>query len=80
MSSDLIMTSGKLLAVLLLVAANGFFVAAEFALVGIRSSRVDEMAVGGSASAHLLQRVLAALDSNLATTQLGVTLSSLPLG
>lgn len=80
MPSDLAVTLGKLLAVLLLVAANGFFVAAEFALVGIRRSRVDEMATGGSSAARLLQRALAALDLNLAATQLGVTLSSLALG
>lgn len=80
MPSDLLLTLGKLLAVLLLVATNGFFVAAEFALVGIRRSRVDEMAAGGSASARRLQRALDALDANLAATQLGVTISSLSLG
>ena len=37
----------KLLAVLLLVAANGFFVAAEFALVGVRSSRIETLAASG---------------------------------
>ncbi len=80
MPTDILLTLGKLLAVVMLVVANGFFVAAEFALVGIRRSRADEMAAGGSASARLLQRALDTLDHNLAATQLGVTLSSLALG
>ncbi|WP_375383055.1 hemolysin family protein [uncultured Sphingomonas sp.] len=80
MPTDIFLTLGKLLAVVMLVVANGFFVAAEFALVSIRRSRADEMAAGGSASARLLQRALDTLDHNLAATQLGVTLSSLALG
>ena len=43
MESDLLATGGKLFAVLGLVVANGFFVAAEFALVGVRPSRVEEL-------------------------------------
>ncbi|HEX6732583.1 MAG TPA: CNNM domain-containing protein, partial [Pyrinomonadaceae bacterium] len=48
------MTFLKLLAVMILVAANGFFVAAEFALVGVRSSRIETLAAAGSRSAKRL--------------------------
>lgn len=71
---------GKLLAVLGLVVANGFFVAAEFSLVGVRQSRVEELAAQGKAGAAVLRRAVSNLDSNLAATQLGVTISSLGLG
>ena len=71
---------GKLLAVLGLVAANGFFVASEFALVSMRRSRIDELAALGHGTAAALQRANDSLDSNLAATQLGITISSLALG
>ena len=67
-------------AVLLLVAANGFFVAAEFSLVAVRRSRVAELAAAGRINATALERALDNLDSNLAATQLGITISSLSLG
>lgn len=66
-----------ILAVFLLVAANGFFVAAEFALVSVRRSRVAELAAAGRMNASALQRAVDNLDSNLAATQLGITISSL---
>lgn len=69
-----------LLAVLALVAANGFFVAAEFSLVSVRRSRVTELVETGRTNARLLQRATDRLDSNLAATQFGITLSSLALG
>jgi len=69
-----------ILLVLVLVGANGFFVAAEFALVAVRRSRVDELVASGRLNAGLLQRALANLDANLAATQLGITISSLALG
>ncbi len=71
---------GKLLAVFGLVAANGFFVASEFALVGIRRTRIDELVAQGNRTARLLQRAVTGLDDSLAATQLGVTVSSLALG
>ncbi|MGQ0584534.1 MAG: hemolysin family protein [Reyranella sp.] len=71
---------GGLLAVLLLVAANGFFVAAEFSLVAVRRSRVVELVAAGKMNAKALERALEHLDSNLAATQLGITISSLALG
>lgn len=71
---------GGLLAVLLLVAANGYFVAAEFSLVAVRRSRVTELVAAGRMNAKALERALENLDSNLAATQLGITISSLALG
>ncbi|MER8847881.1 hemolysin family protein [Mesorhizobium australicum] len=69
-----------ILLVLVLVGANGFFVAAEFALVAVRRSRVDELAAAGRLNAGRLQKALVNLDANLAATQLGITISSLALG
>ncbi len=72
--------AGKLLAVIILVLANGFFVAAEFALVALRRSRVEQLVAEGYPRATTLQRAVNNLDSYLAATQLGVTMSSLALG
>ena len=69
-----------ILAVLILVAANGFFVAAEFSLVAVRRSRVAQLVASGRANAKALQRAITHLDANLAATQLGITISSLALG
>lgn len=69
-----------ILAVLVLVAANGFFVAAEFSLVAVRRSRVTELVAAGRMNAGALQRAVDNLDANLAATQLGITISSLALG
>ena len=70
----------KLFSVLLLVGANGFFVAAEFALVGVRSSRIETLAAAGSRSAKRLLDLLKNLNSYLSACQLGITLASLALG
>jgi len=70
----------KLLSVLLLVAANGFFVAAEFALVGVRSSRIETLAASGNGSAKRLMGLLQNLNAYLSACQLGITLASLALG
>lgn len=81
MSSPLtLLTAGKLLAVMVLVLANGFFVAAEFALVAMRRSRVEQLLAEGHPSAVALQRAVNNLDAYLAATQLGITMSSLGLG
>ena len=80
MDQNLSLIVGKLSAVLALVAANGFFVAAEFSLVSIRHSRIDELVAQGQARARLLRRTVDNLDASLAATQLGVTISSLGLG
>jgi putative hemolysin len=68
------------LLVLVLVAANGFFVAAEFSLVAVRRSRVAQLVTAGRRNAQALQRAVDNLDANLAATQLGITISSLALG
>src|SRR4029450_10094211 len=70
----------KLLLVVLLVAANGFFVAAEFALVGVRASRIETLAASGSRSAKRLLELLRNLKAYLSACQLGITLASLALG
>ncbi|MEP7274438.1 MAG: hemolysin family protein [Acidobacteriota bacterium] len=66
--------------VLLLVLANGFFVAAEFALVGVRRSRVATLAASGNKRARRLLEVLDRLDAYISATQLGITIASLGLG
>jgi CBS domain containing-hemolysin-like protein len=70
----------RLGAVLVLVLANAFFVAAEFALVGARGSRIDELAKKGDGGARVVQRALRSLDRYISATQLGITLASLALG
>ena len=68
------------LSVFLLVATNGFFVAAEFALVGSRRTRITQLASEGNGAAKVAQTAMEHLDSYIAATQLGITLSSLGLG
>lgn len=72
--------SVRLLFVLLLVLLNAFFVAAEFALVAVRRSKIDQMAAEGDRSAVVVQRALSQLDRYISGTQLGITLASLALG
>jgi putative hemolysin len=69
-----------LVAVLVLIAANGFFVAGEFALVKIRITRINELVAEGNKTAKVIQEQLAHLDRYIAATQLGITLASLALG
>src|SRR5262249_29838965 len=64
----------RLFSVLILVAMNGFFVAAEFALVGVRSSRIETLAAGGNRAAQRLLNLLQNLNSYLSASQLGITL------
>jgi putative hemolysin len=68
------------LAVFALVAANGFFVAAEFGLVKVRQTRIDELVAEGKSVAKVVQDQLRHLDNYIAATQLGITLASLALG
>ncbi len=65
---------------LLLICINGFFVAAEFALVKVRASQLDIKVQKGSGRAKLAKTLLEKLDSYLSATQLGITLASLALG
>jgi putative hemolysin len=64
----------------LLVAANGFFVAAEFALVAVRKTRVEELLARGIKGAKSVLSAIEHLDRTIAATQLGITLASLGLG
>ena len=66
--------------VVLLVAANGFFVAAEFSLVSVRRSRVVSLVESGDARAAILLGLLDNLNSYISATQLGITMASLGLG
>jgi magnesium and cobalt exporter, CNNM family len=72
--------TGRIAIVLLLVALNAFFVAAEFSLVAVRRTKIDELAAGGDTAARRVQTALAHLDRYIAGTQLGITLASLALG
>ena len=71
---------GRLLAIVVLLLFNGYFVAAEFALVRSRRTRLDAMARGGDAKARLALRATATLPRLLSASQLGITLASLALG
>jgi CBS domain containing-hemolysin-like protein len=72
--------SGSLIAVVILLVANGFFVAAEFALVKARSFRIEALANSGSSAAKLTVRIQSHLEAYLAACQLGITMASLGLG
>ena len=71
---------GKLLLTIFLVFLNGFFVAAEFAIVKIRSSQIDVRTDLNKNLAKTAKTIVSNLDSYLAATQLGITLASLGLG
>lgn len=70
----------KILLVLFFVIANGFFVAAEFSLVKLRTGEIERLAQTGSGAARLLENILQHLDAYLSACQLGITLASLALG
>ena len=70
----------NLVIVVLLVLGNGFFVASEFALVGVRKSRIETLARTGDARARRLLPLLNNLNAYISATQLGITLASLALG
>ncbi|WP_184544407.1 hemolysin family protein [Mucilaginibacter sp. FT3.2] len=69
-----------IVATLFLVLLNGFFVAAEFAMVRVRGSQIEIKAKGGSGVAKVARGILHNLDGYLAATQLGITIASLALG
>jgi CBS domain containing-hemolysin-like protein len=70
----------RLGATLSFVLMNGFFVAAEFALVKVRASRIEALARDGKRSAATVQHILKHMDHYLSACQLGITLASLILG
>ena len=77
---DLLSIALKLAAVILLIFMNGFFVAAEFAIVKIRKSRLDMLVQEGNKRAGYARKLTEHLDASLSVTQLGITLASLGLG
>jgi CBS domain containing-hemolysin-like protein len=79
-SPTLLSAAFKIFLVIALVLANGFFVAAEFALVGVRKSRIESLAADGDKAAVRLVGMLNNLNAYISATQLGITLSSLGLG
>lgn len=77
---DIVPILFQLLLVIFLIAMNGFFVAAEFACVKIRPSRLDTLIQEGSRQAKYAKKLTDHLDASLSVTQLGITLASLGLG
>src|ERR687890_371710 len=80
MDLTLAATLWRLAAVLALVLANGLFVAAEFSIVTVRKTRVDQLIAEGHRGARSVRRAGAAPHRYIAATQLGITMASLGLG
>lgn len=70
----------QILAVIVLVLINGFFVAAEFALVKVRETQLTPLILKGNRRARIARRVVRNLDASLSACQLGITLASIALG
>ena len=70
----------SLLGIFGLVFANGFFVAAEFSLITVRKTRIDQLIAEGNRTARVVRRAMADPNSYIASTQLGITMASLGLG
>jgi len=80
MEHSLASTLWRLGGLLALVFANGFFVAAEFSIVTVRKTRVDQLIAEGHHSARALRRAVSNPDPFIAATQLGITMASIGLG
>ncbi|MBT2690757.1 HlyC/CorC family transporter [Bacillus sp. ISL-47] len=74
------MTILNLLLLFFLIALTAFFVASEFAIVKVRTSRIDQLIAEGNAKAHSAKRVISNLDEYLSACQLGITITALGLG
>ena len=70
----------RLAGLVALVAANGFFVAAEFSIVTVRKTRIDQLIAEGHRGARIVRRAITEPDRYIAATQLGITMASLGLG
>jgi CBS domain containing-hemolysin-like protein len=70
----------RLVLLLALVFANGFFVAAEFAIVTVRKTRIDQLIAEGHLGARAVRRAVTDPESYIAATQLGITMASIGLG
>jgi CBS domain containing-hemolysin-like protein len=76
----LILVVLKIGVVIFLVLLNGFFVAAEFAIVKIRDTQLNALVTKGNRRAKIARRIIRNLDASLSATQLGITIASLALG
>jgi CBS domain containing-hemolysin-like protein len=79
-SDEVVWAAVKIVAVIMLVLLNGFFVAAEFALVKVRDTQLEPFASKGQRRARVARATVHNLDAALSATQLGITLASLGLG
>ncbi|KQL51074.1 hypothetical protein AN964_18860 [Heyndrickxia shackletonii] len=70
----------KLVLVFFLIALSAFFVASEFAIIRVRSSRIDQLIEEGNRSALAVKKIITNLDEYLSACQLGITIASLVLG
>ena len=70
----------RILAIVALIVINAFFVTAEFSIVAVRRSRINQLVQEGDVQAKLVQRLQQDIARLLSTTQIGITLSSLALG
>ncbi len=70
----------NIIVIFILVLANAFFVASEFALVSVRRTRIDQLAAEGNSAAVVVQHAVRDLDHYIAATQVGITIASLLLG
>ncbi len=80
MEHSLAATLWRLVSLFALVCANGFFVAAEFSIVTVRKTRIDQMIAEGHRGAKAVRRAVTSPDRYIAATQLGITMASLGLG
>jgi CBS domain containing-hemolysin-like protein len=83
METDVTTLAGQvtgLVAIVVLVLLNGFFVAAEFALVSVRATRIRELIAQGNSAAKAVRKAISEPDRFIAATQLGITLASLGIG
>jgi CBS domain containing-hemolysin-like protein len=80
MEHSLAATLWRLAGLLALVVANGFFVAAEFSIVTVRKTRIDQLIAEGHVRARVVRRAISQPDRYIAATQLGITMASLGLG
>jgi CBS domain containing-hemolysin-like protein len=70
----------NLIWIIVLIAISAYFVAAEFAIIRVRKTRIDQLALDGNRNAMAAQKILNDLDGYLSTTQLGITIVSLIIG
>src|SRR6202048_1485022 len=80
MDHSLTIVMWRLGGLLALVCANGFFVAAEFSIVTVRKTRIDQLIAEGHRGARAVRRAVTEPNRYIAATQLGITMASLGLG